>query len=116
MMLAMMAAVYPSALARMEPCSYGGRVASLGMTKLHRDVRQKNPTGKSAKTCPDRRAKIFRLTRRANQRYQLARLTRQEGRAHVTNARWDAADAKAATDERSSTRTAKSCGPGAPVL
>jgi len=25
-------------------------------------------------------------------------------------------DAKAATDERSSTRTAKSCGPGAPVL
>ena len=38
------------------------------------------------------------------------------GVAHVTNARWDAVDAKGATDERSSTRTAKSCGPGAPVL
>jgi hypothetical protein len=43
---------------------------------------------------PVLRAKIFRLTRRANQRYQLARLTRQEGRlAIVTNARWDAVDA-----------------------
>jgi len=43
--------------------------------------------------CPACSRKIFRLTRRANQRYQLARLTRQEGRAHVTNARWDAVDA-----------------------
>jgi hypothetical protein len=58
-----------------------------------RGVRQINPTGKSAKTCPDPRAKIFRLTRRANQRYDSARLTRYEGRAHVTNARWDAVDA-----------------------
>ena len=33
--------------------------------------------------------------------YRFARLTRQEGRiAIVTNARWDAVDAKAATDER----------------
>jgi hypothetical protein len=45
--------------------------------------------------------KIFRLTRRANQRYHFACLTRQEGRlAIVTNVRWDAVDAKAATDER----------------
>jgi hypothetical protein len=43
-----------------------------------------------------RRAK-FRLTRRANQSYRFARLTRQEGRiAIVTNARWDAVDAAAA--------------------
>src|SRR5258707_14987162 len=35
---------------------------------------------------------------------------------NVTNARWDAVDAIATTDERGSTRTAKSCGPGAPVL
>jgi hypothetical protein len=55
-------------------------LASLAMTNLHRRVRQNNPTGKSAKTCPALSAKIFRLTRRANQRYQLARLTRQEGR------------------------------------
>jgi hypothetical protein len=30
-------------------------------------VRQTNPTGKSAKTCPALPRKIFRLTRRANQ-------------------------------------------------
>ncbi|QWG19821.1 hypothetical protein KMZ68_08345 [Bradyrhizobium sediminis] len=42
-----------------------------------------------------RRAKL-RLTRRANQIYQFARLTRQEGRiAIVTNAGWDAVDAAA---------------------
>jgi hypothetical protein len=34
---------------------------------------------------------------------------------NVTNARWDAVDAKCATDE-CVTRTAKSCGPGAAVL
>ena len=31
--------------------------------------------------------KIFRLTRRANQRYQLARLTRQEGRLAIVTKR-----------------------------
>src|SRR4029077_10299055 len=51
--------------------------------------------------CPALPRKIFRLTRRANQRYDSARLTRQEGRAHVTNARGDAVDVKATTDERS---------------
>jgi hypothetical protein len=43
--------------------------------------------------------------------------TRHEGRiAIVTNARWDAVDARAAQDERKQPRTAKSCGPGAPTL
>ena len=52
------------------------------------------PTGKSPKTCPAPRAKIFRFRRRANQWFLSARLTRQEGRlAIVTNARWDAVDA-----------------------
>ena len=75
--------------------------ASLAMTILHAHVRQNNPTGKSSKSCPAPREKIFRLTRRANQGYQLARLTRQEGRlAIVTNARWDAVDAEACEDER----------------
>jgi hypothetical protein len=36
--------------------------------------------------------------------------------AIVTNARWDAVDAMAATDERGLLRTAKSCGPDAAVL
>ena len=47
----------------------------------------------------------------------LCRPTRQEGRlAIVTNARWDAVDAEAMTDEAGMTRTAKSCGSGAAVL
>src|ERR1700675_5106672 len=59
------------------------------------------PTGKSPKSCPALSEEIFRLSRRANQWFDSARLTRQEGRlAIVTNARWDAVDAKAATDER----------------
>src|SRR5882757_11186659 len=46
-----------------------------------------------------RRAK-FRLTRRANKRYQLARLTPKEGRiAIVTNAGWDAVDATASGEQ-----------------
>jgi hypothetical protein len=48
----------------------------------------KQPVGQISKSCPVLTQKIFRLTRRANQRYQLARLTRQEGRlAIVTNVR-----------------------------
>jgi hypothetical protein len=39
-------------------------------------LRHNNPPGKSPKTCPALRAKIFRLTCRANQHYDSARLTR----------------------------------------
>ena len=75
--------------------------ASLATTICTQSVRQNNSTGKSPKVCPAISQKIFRLTRRANQRYQLARLTRQEGRlAIVTNVRWDAVDAMVTTDER----------------
>jgi|SRR6267142_432884 len=89
-----------------------------------------HPTGKSAKTCPAPYEKIFRLTRRANQRYQLApSFSRQEGRSRVvTNAGGDAMDAAAsarngvagrvsrerstgAQDGRRFQRTAKPCGP-----
>jgi len=68
--------------------------ASHAMTMWRHEARQNNPTGKSAKTCPAPCAKIFRLTRRANQRYQLARPARREGRfAIVTSVRRDAVDA-----------------------
>ena len=50
--------------------------ARLAMTMWNAKLRQNNPTGKSAKTCPALREKIFRLTRRANHRYNSARLTR----------------------------------------
>ena len=38
--------------------------------------RQNNPTGKSPRTCPDLRAKIFRFRRRANHCFNFACLTR----------------------------------------
>ena len=92
-------------------------LASLAMTNLHRRVRQNNPTGKSAKTCPALSAKIFRLTRRANQRYQLARLTRQEGRcARHERAVGCSGRGWFAKTNAGLSRTAKSCGPGAPML
>jgi len=40
----------------------------------------------------------------------------KRGVAHVTNARRDAVDAMTARDERWMSRTAKSCGPDAPML
>ena len=46
--------------------------AKPAMTMWRRWLRQNNTTGKSPKTCPSLRAKIFRFPRRANQRYQLA--------------------------------------------
>src|SRR5206468_7708287 len=53
------------------------------------------------KICPALRAKIFRLTRRANQCSFFARLTADEGRIMiVTNVRWDAVDVECAKDER----------------
>src|SRR5437660_12869925 len=47
---------------------------------LDAQLRQINTTGKSVKTCPVLRAKIFRLTCRANQSHNSARLTADEGR------------------------------------
>ncbi|SRR5258705_372063 len=46
---------------------------------LGAQLRQNNTTGKSVKTCPAIRAKIFRLTCRANQRHNSARLTQLRG-------------------------------------
>jgi hypothetical protein len=75
--------------------------APLAMTLIehamhHHPRRSCAPDGQITKTCPAPSEKIFRLTRRANQFYRLARLTRQEGRiAIVTNAGWDAVDAAA---------------------
>jgi hypothetical protein len=50
------------------------RLTLYGLLRLARNddvakwVRHSNPTGKSAKTCPALTRKIFRLSRRANQR------------------------------------------------
>src|SRR5258708_22768672 len=53
--------------------------ASRAMTKMPFRVRPIDPTGKSPKVCPPPRTKIFRLTCRANQRHDSARLTRSRG-------------------------------------
>jgi len=62
------------------------------------------------------RSKNIPLFSHANQFIPAAVPPGKRGVAHVTNARWDAVDAMATTDERDLLRTAKSCGPGAPVL
>src|SRR5438034_155084 len=73
---------------------------SRSLRSLVRDDDNNCPTGKSAKSCPALRAKIFRLTRRANQCSFFACLTADEGRIMiVTNVRWDAVDAEGAQDE-----------------
>ena len=61
-------------------CGATNCFAWFAMTMRTNLPRQNNPTGKSAKSCPAAAKKILRLTRRANQRYHSARLTRYEGR------------------------------------
>src|ERR1700694_341083 len=71
------------------------------MTKTVFLLRQINPAGKSPKVCPVPRAKIFRLTRRANHCSKSARLTRERGGSRSSGTlRWDAVDAMRAQDER----------------
>jgi hypothetical protein len=95
----------------------GGLLASCASQIPPQRLRQSNPTGKSPKVCPSLRAKIFRLTRRANQRYQLAPSHPVRGALRTSRTlRWDAVDATTASDERLMSRTAKSCGPDAPML
>src|SRR4029077_18612681 len=45
------------------------------------------PDGQIKKTCPAPSKKIFRLCRRANQRFDSARLTREEGRVAIVTKR-----------------------------
>src|SRR5258705_13820658 len=76
-------------------------VASLAMTKRRFHCDKTTRRANQLKVCPALRTKIFRLTRRANQRHYFARLTADEGRIMiVTNVRWDAVDAECAKDER----------------
>src|SRR6478736_432404 len=62
---------------RRNPCFSKRRYGLLRFARnddLTRKERRNGPTGKSAKICPALAEEIFRLARRANQRYQLARL------------------------------------------
>jgi hypothetical protein len=87
------------------------------MTNWRFRLRPIDPTGKSPKVCPSLRAKRFRLTRRANQSYQLAPSHPTRGALRTSRSVWwDAVDAELANDDRERSRTAKSCGPGAPML
>jgi hypothetical protein len=98
--------------------SRGGRVASLARADRLFCLRQINPAGKSPKTCPALRAKIFRFAFHPNHLPIRRRpVPLSEGRlAIVTNAGRDAVDAGGALDEGAGMRTAKSCGPDAPTL
>jgi len=57
--------------------------------------------------------KNISLFQKPNQVHIPPRPARQEGRAHVTNARRDAVDAGLRWDDGAKKRTAKPCGPGA---
>jgi len=75
--------------------------SSLAMTNESFRMRPIGTTGKSPKVCPSLRAKIFRLSRRANQQHNSARLTRERGGSRSSRTlRWDAVDAVVPTDER----------------
>jgi hypothetical protein len=66
--------------------------------------------------CPDVSRKIFLFRKiRKCDLFTLSRLGKRGVRV-VTNARRDAVDAVVSLDERRYSRTAKSCGPGAPTL
>src|SRR4051794_15755730 len=89
--------IHPSLAAAPDPRRPDGGVLFYCPTSLReptvilhcsQNARRANqhPTGKSAKSCPVPRAKIFRFRRRANHRFNSARLTADEGRvAIVTN-------------------------------
>ena len=89
--------------------------ASRAMTK----VRIVSPTGKSPKTCPSPLRKNIPLSPSGKSVATSSRASRahKRGVGH-RHERWarDAVDAKVATDERGLMRTAKSCGPDAPML
>ena len=77
----------------------------------------RDPPGKSAKPCPAPPRKIIRFPCRANHLYKLAPSCPTEGRLEiVTDAGQDAVDAECAFDEWRVRRTAKACGPDAPML
>jgi hypothetical protein len=84
----------PDRCLKVAKCSFANPTAGhkVGMTSAIRSdrsgVRQSNPTGK------------FLLAPSGKSVIKSARLTRYEGRAHVTNARWDAVDAECALDVR----------------
>src|SRR3954469_7400945 len=65
------------------------------------------------KSCQAPESKIFLFFGNPNQRMVCPSHPTRGAIAIVTNARWDAVDARAATDERGLSRTAKSCGPDA---
>jgi hypothetical protein len=72
--------------------------ASLAMTNYRFRVRPIGPTGKSTKSCPALRTKIFRLTRRANQNYNSRHPVPHEGRWPSSRTLgWDAVDADVLT-------------------
>src|SRR5437773_8857170 len=64
-------------LALCPPC---GLICFARKRNLDAQLRPIGTTGKSPESCPVPFAKIFRLTRRANQSHNSARLTADEGR------------------------------------
>src|SRR3984893_14311171 len=75
------------------------------------------PDGQISKNLSSPICKNISVFPKCKSGYMICRPVPKEGRfAIVTNAGRDAVDASGATDESAELRTAKSCGPGAPML
>jgi len=90
-------------------CTGNDDVAGMGATKQPDGQISKNLSSPSLKNIPLNPSGKSALRLRASHPMRGAL-------RNVTNARWDAVDAAAMQDELGLLRTAKSCGPGAPVL
>ena len=99
-------------------CEPTGRANARPMTgsATYAPPRKNHLSGKSAKTCPVPRAKIFRFRSHPNHRHNSARLARMRG-ARERHERAVRCDGRGRRRRRARLmRTAKSCGSGAAVL
>ena len=88
----------------------------LAMTKLHLRCGKATRRANHPKVCPALRAKTFRLTCRANQRHNSARLTQSRGGSDRHERAVGCGGRELRGRRARMKRTAKSCGPDAAVL
>jgi hypothetical protein len=102
-------------IASLHP-SCKGCFASRATTFSRQHLRHVNPTGKSAKTCPVPRTKINRFTRQGKSRLNPLVSPDARGDRDRHERAVGCGGRGGALDETRSSRTVKSCGPGAPML
>jgi hypothetical protein len=81
-----------------------------------RGLRQTGTTGKSVKTCPSLRVKIFRFRSSPNHAHNFVRLTADEGRSRTSRTRGEMRWTRRRRRRTRLKRTTKSCGSDVAVL